>query len=50
MNVTHLDFNSILSASTDLIFALLPIPMLINVQLNWKAKSAIIGILSLGIL
>ncbi|KAK8108920.1 hypothetical protein PG984_014721 [Apiospora sp. TS-2023a] len=42
-------FNSILSASTDLIFALLPIPMLINVQLNWKAKSAIIGILSLGV-
>ncbi|KAK7990463.1 hypothetical protein PG990_014743 [Apiospora arundinis] len=42
-------FNSILSAATDLIFALLPIPMLINVQLNWKAKSAIIGILSLGI-
>ncbi|KAK8117730.1 uncharacterized protein PG998_006011 [Apiospora kogelbergensis] len=42
-------FNSILSALTDLIFALLPIPMLINVQLNWKAKSAIIGILSLGI-
>ncbi|KAK8091707.1 hypothetical protein PG997_002068 [Apiospora hydei] len=42
-------FNSILSAATDLIFALLPIPMLINVQLNWKAKSAIIGILSLGV-
>ncbi|KAK7960703.1 hypothetical protein PG988_011917 [Apiospora saccharicola] len=43
-------FNSILSASTGLIFAMLPIPMLINVQLNWKAKSAIIGILSLGVL
>ncbi|KAK8057408.1 hypothetical protein PG996_011345 [Apiospora saccharicola] len=39
-------FNSILSASTGLIFAMLPIPMLINVQLNWKAKSAIIGILA----
>ncbi|KAK8022568.1 hypothetical protein PG993_013335 [Apiospora rasikravindrae] len=42
-------FNSVLSAATDLIFALLPVPMLINVQLNWKAKSAIIGILSLGV-
>ncbi|KAL3425733.1 integral membrane family protein [Phlyctema vagabunda] len=42
-------FNSSVSVLTDLIFALLPIPMLWNVQLNWKVKSAVAGILSLGI-
>ena len=36
--------------ATDLLFALLPIPMLWNVQLNKKTKAAIAGILSLGIL
>lgn len=35
---------------TDFIFALLPIPMLWNVQLNWRVKLAIMGILSLGLL
>lgn len=38
------------SVLTDLVFALLPIPMLWNVQLNWKVKSAIAGVLSLGVL
>ncbi|KAM0323157.1 hypothetical protein ACHAQA_009007 [Verticillium albo-atrum] len=42
-------FNSSVSVLTDLVFALLPIPMLWNVQLNWKVKSAVAGILSLGI-
>ncbi|KLU85431.1 hypothetical protein MAPG_04457 [Magnaporthiopsis poae ATCC 64411] len=34
---------------TDFIFAVLPIPMLWNVQLNWRVKLAIMGILSLGL-
>jgi rhodopsin domain-containing protein len=38
------------SALTDLLFALLPIPMLWKVQLNWKVKTAVAGVLSLGIL
>lgn len=38
------------SVFTDLLFALLPIPMLWTVQLNWKVKSAVIGVLSLGVL
>ncbi|KAI8163910.1 hypothetical protein K4K49_001664 [Colletotrichum sp. SAR 10_70] len=42
-------FNSGVSVFTDLLFALLPIPMLWTVQLNWKVKSAVIGVLSLGI-
>ncbi|KAF9871093.1 6-phosphogluconate dehydrogenase [Colletotrichum karsti] len=42
-------FNSGVSVFTDLLFALLPIPMLWKVQLNWKVKSAVIGVLSLGI-
>ena len=35
---------------TDLTFALLPVPMLWQVQLNWKVKTAVAGVLSLGIL
>ncbi|KAH6653190.1 hypothetical protein BKA67DRAFT_518913 [Truncatella angustata] len=42
-------FNSGVSVLTDLIFALLPVPMLWHVQMNWKVKSAVAGILSLGI-
>ncbi|KAL2153733.1 hypothetical protein VTH82DRAFT_4888 [Thermothelomyces myriococcoides] len=42
-------FNSSVAALTDVIFALLPIPLLWNVQMNWKVKSAVTAILSLGI-
>ncbi|KAK3938962.1 hypothetical protein QBC46DRAFT_155181 [Diplogelasinospora grovesii] len=42
-------FNSSVSVFTDFLFALLPVPMLWNVQLNWKVKSAVAGILSLGV-
>ncbi|KAL8367065.1 hypothetical protein RB599_010926, partial [Gaeumannomyces hyphopodioides] len=38
-----------LGIATDFIFAVLPIPMLWNVQLNWRVKVAIMGILSLGL-
>jgi hypothetical protein len=51
---THLKFaaffNSSVSVLTDVTFALLPVPMLWNVQMNWKVKTAVGGILSLGIL
>ncbi|EEY15739.1 conserved hypothetical protein [Verticillium alfalfae VaMs.102] len=43
-------FNSSVSVVTDFIFAVLPVPILWNVQLNWKVKSAVAAILSLGIL
>ncbi|KAK4164117.1 hypothetical protein QBC43DRAFT_289350 [Cladorrhinum sp. PSN259] len=42
-------FNSSVAVLTDVIFALLPIPMLWNVQMNWRVKSAVAAILSLGI-
>ncbi|KAL2165019.1 hypothetical protein VTH06DRAFT_315 [Thermothelomyces fergusii] len=42
-------FNSSVAALTDVIFALLPIPLLWNVQMNWKVKAAVSAILSLGI-
>ncbi|KAK4125816.1 hypothetical protein N657DRAFT_654352 [Parathielavia appendiculata] len=42
-------FNSAVAALTDVVFALLPVPILWNVQMNWKVKSAVAGILSLGI-
>ncbi|AEO60764.1 hypothetical protein MYCTH_2310333 [Thermothelomyces thermophilus ATCC 42464] len=42
-------FNSSVAALTDVVFALLPIPLLWNVQMNWKVKSAVTAILSLGI-
>ncbi|KAL2208405.1 integral membrane protein [Sarocladium strictum] len=42
-------FNSSVAVVTDFIFALLPIPMLWRVQLNWKVKTALAGVLSLGI-
>ena len=38
------------SALTDLIFALLPIPLVRRLQMNRRTKVAIIAILSLGIL
>ncbi|KAM3081752.1 hypothetical protein ACMFMG_005198 [Clarireedia jacksonii] len=37
------------SVLTDLIFALLPIPMIWGVQLKWRVKIGVYGILSLGI-
>ncbi|KAK3314859.1 hypothetical protein B0H66DRAFT_457855, partial [Apodospora peruviana] len=42
-------FNSSVAVLTDTVFALLPIPMLWNVQLNWRIKIAVAGILSLGV-
>jgi hypothetical protein len=42
-------FNSSLAVLTDVIFALLPVPMLWNVQMNWRVKSAVVVILSLGV-
>ncbi|KAF3343320.1 hypothetical protein VDGL01_10340 [Verticillium dahliae] len=42
-------FNSSVSVLTDFVFAVLPVPILWNVQLNWKVKSAVAAILSLGI-
>ncbi|KAK3319502.1 integral membrane protein [Cercophora scortea] len=42
-------FNSSVSVLTDVVFALLPLPMLWKVQLNWRVKTALAGILSLGI-
>ncbi|KAK4099230.1 hypothetical protein N658DRAFT_171645 [Parathielavia hyrcaniae] len=50
---THLKFaaffNSAVAALTDVVFALLPVPILWNVQMNWKVKSAVAAILSLGV-
>ncbi|KAK4132203.1 hypothetical protein BT67DRAFT_386262 [Trichocladium antarcticum] len=42
-------FNSSVAVLTDVTFALLPIPMLWNVQMNWRVKTAVAGILSLGL-
>ncbi|KAK4114687.1 hypothetical protein N656DRAFT_705020 [Canariomyces notabilis] len=42
-------FNSSVAVLTDVVFALLPIPILWNVQMNWRVKSAVAGILSLGV-
>lgn len=42
-------FNSSVAVLTDVAFALLPLPILWNVKMNWKVKSAVAGILSLGI-
>lgn len=43
-------FNSSVSLFTDVLFALLPVPMLWRVQLNKKVKTAVAGVLGLGIL
>ncbi|POR30971.1 Uncharacterized protein TPAR_08825 [Tolypocladium paradoxum] len=42
-------FNSSLSVLTDVIFSLLPIPMIWGVQLSWRLKAAIAALLSLGL-
>ncbi|KAK4224229.1 hypothetical protein QBC38DRAFT_515462 [Podospora fimiseda] len=42
-------FNSSVAVLTDVTFALLPIPMLWNVQMNWRVKAAVAVILSLGL-
>ncbi|KAG6362935.1 hypothetical protein INS49_008030 [Diaporthe citri] len=42
-------FNSSVSLLTDLVFALLPVPILWSVQLNWKVKIAVSAVLALGI-
>ncbi|KAK4141769.1 uncharacterized protein C8A04DRAFT_38813 [Dichotomopilus funicola] len=42
-------FNSSVAVLTDVLFALLPIPILWNVQMNWKVKAAVATILSVGI-
>ncbi|KXJ86130.1 hypothetical protein Micbo1qcDRAFT_126622 [Microdochium bolleyi] len=50
---THMRFTAFFGSSlaifTDFLFAVLPIPMFWQVKLNWKVKSAVAGILSLGI-
>ncbi|KAI5295984.1 hypothetical protein KEM52_006185 [Ascosphaera acerosa] len=43
-------FNSSMNIMTDLIFATMPIPLLSHLQMNWRKKCAIIGILCLGYL
>ncbi|EJT77364.1 hypothetical protein GGTG_07276 [Gaeumannomyces tritici R3-111a-1] len=40
--------NSSLTVVSDFALAVLPIPMLWNVQMNWRVKASIIAILSLG--
>ncbi|KAL8398581.1 hypothetical protein RB594_008418 [Gaeumannomyces avenae] len=40
--------NSSLTVVSDFTLAVLPIPMLWNVQMNWRVKASIIAILSLG--
>ncbi|KAL8341817.1 hypothetical protein RB598_003651 [Gaeumannomyces tritici] len=47
VSVAYIGFS--VGIATDFIFAVLPIPMLWNVQLNWRVKLAIMGILSLGL-
>jgi hypothetical protein len=42
-------FNSSVAVLTDVLFALLPVPILWDVQMNWRVKSAVAGILSLGV-
>ena len=42
--------NSAVGVATDLAFALLPIPMLYKVQVNWKIKAIVCFILGLGLL
>ncbi|KAK4182223.1 hypothetical protein QBC35DRAFT_510369 [Podospora australis] len=42
-------FNSSVAVLTDIIFALLPVPILWNVQMNWRVKSAVAIILSVGV-
>lgn len=42
-------FNSSVAVLTDVLFALLPVPILWNVQMNWRVKSAVAAILSLGV-
>lgn len=42
--------NSSLTVISDFVLAVLPIPMLWNVQMNWRVKASIIAILSLGFL
>jgi len=39
-----------INMATDFIFAIIPIPLIWNLQLNIRAKAVLIAILSLGIL
>ncbi|GKZ63214.1 hypothetical protein AnigIFM49718_011283 [Aspergillus niger] len=43
-------WNSITNLVTDVIFATLPIPLFIGIQVNWRTKFSLIGVLSLGYL
>ncbi|BCR92973.1 uncharacterized protein AKAW2_10019S [Aspergillus luchuensis] len=43
-------WNSITNLVTDIIFATLPIPLFIGIQVNWRTKFSLIGVLSLGYL
>jgi hypothetical protein len=41
---------AVVSILTDWIFATLPIFLLWNVQLDWRVKSSVVGMLGLGVL
>ncbi|OOF94013.1 hypothetical protein ASPCADRAFT_52348 [Aspergillus carbonarius ITEM 5010] len=43
-------WNSITNLITDVIFATLPVPLFIGIQVNWRTKVSLIGVLSLGYL
>ncbi|PYH43759.1 oxidoreductase [Aspergillus saccharolyticus JOP 1030-1] len=43
-------WNSITNLVTDIIFATLPVPMFIKIQVNRRTKASLIGVLSLGYL
>ncbi|PYI17558.1 oxidoreductase [Aspergillus japonicus CBS 114.51] len=43
-------WNSITNLVTDVIFATLPVPMFIKIQVNLRTKASLIGVLSLGYL
>lgn len=43
-------FNSSINAFTDVLFAALPIPMIWTLKINFRTKTSLIGILSLGFL
>jgi hypothetical protein len=44
------NFETVIQIITDFVLALLPIPMIYNLQVNLRTKCAICGILSLGLL
>jgi hypothetical protein len=41
---------AVVSISTDWIFAILPMFLLWNIQLDWRVKGSVMGMLGLGVL